>query len=123
MKMRKDERGQSIVEFALVLPMLMMILLGILAFGDVYANYLEANNHIRTSSRILSLSRTKQDAINSLNSLLDSEYKNVTYTFSPDYNTYGEGDIVTIKITYSDDIIFPLFNSVDLSISTVVGIE
>lgn len=34
--MRKQEKGQSIVEIALLLPLLMLMLLGLLDFGRVY---------------------------------------------------------------------------------------
>ena len=37
--MRKDERGQSLVETALVLPLLLLLIVGILDFGRVTYSY------------------------------------------------------------------------------------
>ena len=37
--MRKDERGQSLVETALVLPLLLLLIVGILDFGRVTFSY------------------------------------------------------------------------------------
>ena len=36
----KQERGQSVAEFALVLPLMMLILLGIVQFGMVFKQYI-----------------------------------------------------------------------------------
>ena len=40
----RDEQGSSLVEFAVVLPCLMIVLLGIVMFGIAYNNYLVLTN-------------------------------------------------------------------------------
>lgn len=35
-KLKRDEKGQSLVEFALILPILVLILLGIIEFGWLF---------------------------------------------------------------------------------------
>lgn len=47
----KDEKGQAMVEFALVLPLLLLLLLGIIDFGWIYGNQLMANNACREAAR------------------------------------------------------------------------
>ncbi len=47
----RDEDGQNIVEFALLLPLLMYILLGIIQFGFIFAGYLTLNNAVREGAR------------------------------------------------------------------------
>ena len=47
----RDEDGQNIVEFALLLPVLMYILMGIIQFGFVFAAYLTINNAVREGAR------------------------------------------------------------------------
>ena len=51
-----DETGQNIVEFALLLPILMYILMGIMQFGLVFAAYLTVNNAVREGARWGSIS-------------------------------------------------------------------
>lgn len=51
-----EETGQNIVEFALLLPMLMYILMGIMQFGLVFAAYLTINNAVREGARWGSIS-------------------------------------------------------------------
>jgi Flp pilus assembly pilin Flp len=48
---RRDERGASAVEFALVLPLLLMLLFGIISTGRVYSDHLSATNAVREGAR------------------------------------------------------------------------
>lgn len=47
----KKERGQAIVEFALVLPILLALLCGIIDFGWIYYNQITLNNAAREGAR------------------------------------------------------------------------
>ncbi len=51
---RADE-GQNLVEFALLLPVLMFILMGIMQFGLIFAVYLTMNNTVREGARWASI--------------------------------------------------------------------
>ena len=57
----RGERGQALVEFALVIPVLMLILLGILKFGILYNNYLQLTDAVRVRSRQMSIERGQGD--------------------------------------------------------------
>jgi hypothetical protein len=48
---KKDERGASLVEFALLLPVLALILFGIIDFGTLYNNYQSVRQGARDSMR------------------------------------------------------------------------
>ena len=47
----KKEDGQAMVEFALVLPILILLIAGIIDFGWIFANQLIANNACREAAR------------------------------------------------------------------------
>lgn len=47
----KKQRGQAIVEFALVLPMFMMLLFFIFVSGFLFADYMTLSNVARSSAR------------------------------------------------------------------------
>ena len=47
----KNEEGQALVEFALVLPLLILILCGIVDFGWIYYNQITLNNAAREGAR------------------------------------------------------------------------
>ncbi len=47
----KSEKGQSTVEFALLLPIILLLLSGIINFGWIFGNQLLANNASREAAR------------------------------------------------------------------------
>jgi Flp pilus assembly protein TadG len=49
-----DERGQSLVEMALVLPLLLLLLAGIIDFGRAFNNYIIITNAAREGARAAS---------------------------------------------------------------------
>ena len=54
----KRSKGQSLVEFALVMPLLMLILIGIIEFGFMFSGYLSLTNASREAARVISLGGT-----------------------------------------------------------------
>ena len=52
------ERGQSMVEFAFMLPFLVFLLLGICQFGLAFHNYLSITDAARVGARKAAVSRT-----------------------------------------------------------------
>jgi Flp pilus assembly protein TadG len=50
-KLRKSERGQSLVEFALVLPILLFLVLGVLEFGWILKAEIAVNAAAREGAR------------------------------------------------------------------------
>jgi TadE-like protein len=73
----RDDDGQNLVEFALLLPILLYILMGIMQFGLIFAVYLTMNNTVREGARWASiyiydntLSQAQNDAARN-NGLLD----------------------------------------------------
>ena len=53
----KNQQGQSVAEFAIVLPLLMLILLAILQFGVLFRDYLAVTDAVRTGSRKAAVAR------------------------------------------------------------------
>lgn len=49
---RRGERGQAVVEFAVVLPLLVLLLLGIMEFGRVIHSLLTIQNAAREGARL-----------------------------------------------------------------------
>ena len=51
----KKENGQAMVEFALVLPILLLFIAGIIDFGWIFHNQLAANNASREAARYIAI--------------------------------------------------------------------
>ncbi len=60
-KLKKSEEGQAIVEFALVLPLLLTILCGIIDFGWLFYNQLNLDNASREAARQISVKCVNYD--------------------------------------------------------------
>src|SRR5438477_1959153 len=54
-RLMAEDSGQNLVEFALLLPVLMFILMGIMQFGLIFAVYLTMNNTVREGARWASI--------------------------------------------------------------------
>ena len=52
-----EERGQTMAEFALILPMLLVLLLGIAQFGVAFNNYVSLTDAVRAGARKAAVSR------------------------------------------------------------------
>ncbi len=50
-KIKMSEKGQSFIEFALMLPILLLVVLGIIEFGRIFLLYTEASNASREAAR------------------------------------------------------------------------
>jgi Flp pilus assembly protein TadG len=56
-----NERGQTMTEFALVLPILVVLMLGIVQFGLAFNNYVTLTDAVRAGARKAAVSRNASD--------------------------------------------------------------
>ena len=80
-------RGASIVEFALVVPVLLALLMSILEFSIVTRNNLTLSNCAREGARALALGRTTSEAkarMKAMSGLLNLQDSAITLTYSTD---------------------------------------
>ena len=99
---RESEHGQAMVEFALVLPVLLLVLLGIVQFGIAYSHSLTLTDAVRAGAREAAVSRTAADptaaatqAVRGAASDLDTSKVDVTVS-----SDWAPGDGVTVSATY-----------------------
>ena len=57
----RSERGQSITEFALVLPLIVLLLFGVIQFGITFNNYVTLTDAVRAGARKGAVSRHLDD--------------------------------------------------------------
>ena len=110
----RSQNGQAIVEFALVLPILMASLLGIIQFGIVFNNYITLTDATRAGARKAAVSRflndngasAKQAVIDAATGLDQSKLNpTISVTASPDWNSPGGVVTVTASYPYSLNIL------------------
>ena len=49
--MKKEQRGQTVVEFAFVIPLFLLVLMGIMSFAMYFSDYIALNNIARSVAR------------------------------------------------------------------------
>ena len=59
----RSESGQSLAEFALVLPLMVMLLFGIIQFGITFNNYISLTDAVRAGARTAAVSRHEDDPV------------------------------------------------------------
>ena len=75
--MKKRENGQSAVEFALVLPILLLIVCGILDFGWLFYNQLSVENACREGARVGCVNALDQIVTDKVEAILPKNLKSV----------------------------------------------
>jgi Flp pilus assembly protein TadG len=59
----RNQKGQAFVEFAVVLPILLLLVFGIIQFGIAFNNYLTLTDAVRAGARQAAVSRTLPDRV------------------------------------------------------------
>ncbi len=107
---RRNQEGQALIEFALVLPLLLVLVMGIIQFGIVFNNYITLTDAVRVGSRQAAVSRTHPDPESvvvdrvqrSAHSLkvADLDISVTPYDPATGSETWVQGGDVTVEATY-----------------------
>ncbi|WHY76782.1 pilus assembly protein [Neobacillus sp. WH10] len=123
----KSEKGQSLVEFALILPLLVLMLFGIIDFARIFHVYLTMDHAGREAARAASIG--KDDTFIKQTALDNAKSINLVagrVGISP-VGTKKSGDNVTITITYPIDFLTPVIGKIvgplTLEDKTVMRVE
>ena len=109
-RLRKNRKGQSMVEFALVLPILLLLLLGIMEFGFLFHEYLVVTHAAREGARDAALGATDAEVTTvAKNAAADINKGQMTVTITP--ATRVRGNSVTVKVTNPVQIRTPLISA------------
>lgn len=125
----KDSRGQSLVETALITPLIILLLAGIIDFGLLFNNYLIISNASREGARLAAVGMDDSGIVTriyNLTSSLDSSRLTVSVTPAESYRK--RGNEVIVSITYNNELITPIISSIlpnpiKIKASTTMRIE
>jgi Flp pilus assembly protein TadG len=98
----RSERGQSMTEFALVLPLLVVLLFGIIQFGITFNNYISLTDAVRAGARKAAVSRHQEDPVAVT---IDQVRRAATDLDAPDLtvdvqSSWDAGDEVKVSASY-----------------------
>jgi hypothetical protein len=123
----RNQQGQTVTEFALVLPILALVLFGVIQFGIVFHQYVTLTDAVRAGGRQGAVARdlpdpsgivedrVRRSSVNLDQSKLDVEVE----------STFLRGDDITVTATYpySINLLGIIVKSGDLSATTTERVE
>ncbi len=109
-KSARNQEGQALIEMALVLPMLLLLVMGIIQFGFLFNNYITLTDSVRVGARQAAVSRmhadpdgTTKDRVRQAAHNLDHSKLDITvepYDPNSGSATWVQGGDVTVTATY-----------------------
>lgn len=106
--LQQDSEGGAVaVEFALVIPLLLLILCGIFDFGNLYFQMDLVNNAARQGARLAAVNEETSSAINT--AIQQSYGNNLTTVVTPASPTSGSN--VTVTVTSTVTIMTPIISA------------
>jgi Flp pilus assembly protein TadG len=127
----REESGQALVEFALIAPILLLILFGIVQFGIAYMHSMALTDAVRIGARKASVSRSSADPTSAtqaavLGAANDLDQSTLAGRISVNTSAgWTQGGSVTVTATYpySINILGIVVASGDLHSATTERLE
>lgn len=122
----RSQKGQSLVEFALIIPVLVFLLLGIVDFSRILHAYLTIDHAGREAARAASIGKAEGEA-EQIGKNAGSSIKLANPKGTVSVKTASSGGNATVTITYPITFITPMFGSIvgpiTLTDTTVMRVE
>lgn len=128
-RLTRSARGQTLVEFAIVLPLLAFLLFGIVQLGIVFNSYVTLTDATRAGARKAAVGRSLPDPAGEAEAAVRSSAVNLQQSdlvvdVAPSSN-WDPGSDVTVTATYpyAIDLLGIVIKSGDLASSTTERVE
>ena len=118
MRTNKNHHGQSLVEFALILPLLLMLVLGALDFGRLFYTKIILTNAAREGAYYLVSHYEDPDVLAMATAAAEAEAQNagvccITVGFDPDSGWAANQPVgVTVSATVPGLVVLGLFDGI-----------
>lgn len=106
MRMWREEKGQAVVEFSLVISLLLLVLLGIYTFGNLMHASLVVTYAAREGARVAALGGTDAEVSSAVLAAVPPTLNQavVTTTVAPAPGARPRGTPITVTVSYPIDI-------------------
>ncbi len=127
--------GQATVEFALILPVFLMVAAGTIQFGQVFFNYAKLLQATQEGARYGAVMHNTDNQITTRVRQVspggNADGVSIATAVSPTNNgtvsgaNRGTGNVVTVTATHAQGLLIPFFprNSITLTASTAMVVE
>ncbi len=111
-KKLKNQKGQALVEFTIVLPILMLLIMGIFQFGMMLNAYITIGNAAREGARAGIIGSSDAEIQNLIISTSPSlEPENLAASIIPSETNRISGGTLTVNVTYNYKLTVPIISS------------
>ena len=118
----KNQKGQALVEFTIVLPILMLLIMGIFQFGMMLNAYITIGNAAREGARAGIIGSTDAEIRNLIISTSPSlEPENLTVSITPSETNRISGGTLTVNVTYNYKLTVPIISSLFNNVIVLKG--
>mgnify|MGYP000934277113 FL=1 len=108
---RRGSKGQSLVETAVILPVVLLLIMGIIDFGLLFNNYILISNASREGARRASLGGTDEEIVQTIQNITTAlELAKLTISITPAYSSRGHGTEVKVTVSYKSELITPIID-------------
>ncbi len=121
---KNGERGQALAEFALLIPIFLILLFAIVDFGMGFHSWITVTNSAREGARLGAVLATTEQIEDRVyqTSDLPNESTNMTVTVTNAADAGGDpGESVVVQVDYDYDLITPLAGLVQLVSGNILG--
>jgi Flp pilus assembly protein TadG len=109
----KDRRGQALVELALIVPILLFLVLGVVEFGRLFNAYMTVQHAAREGARLGILGASDNEIRNRvLQNTVSLDPALVSVAIAPSSSSRTSGTILTVYVSYNFTVLMPLLSSV-----------
>lgn len=116
----RNNRGQSIVELAMILPIIIILLFGIFEFGRVFNAHMVIANASRQGARVGSVGATVTEVESTVRTNASSlTLSDLTIVVSTT-GSGGRGETITVTVGYDINVSIPFVN---LAVGNPVHLE
>jgi len=114
-KFVKTQRGQTLVELALVLPIIILILFGTLELGRVFHSYIVITNAAREGARLGALGKSDEEIISRIREaspLYQADSRLRITRLEPNESARSPGVPLIVEVAYDVELVTPLISSI-----------
>ena len=123
----RNENGQTMVEFTLVLPILCLVLFGVIQMGIVFHDYITITDATRAGARVAAVSKMDPNRVSKVSTAVKNSAQNLdqSQVSSSVSSSWAHGADVTVTTTYpySVSLLGLVVKSGSLTSSTTERVE
>jgi Flp pilus assembly protein TadG len=113
LKLSREQNGQALVEMALVIPLFLLLLFGVIEMGRIGHAYITISNAAREGARLATIGGSDieiREAVQNATPTLNSSALTVEITPNQFNRLSGQG--VSVQVTYPVQLIIPVITNI-----------